>query len=75
MRIVCIDNYEDYYNITIGKTYDVIDILISEDLYSYEIRHEYAIKDNDNLRAYLPEHCFISISEYRNDKIDKLLAE
>ena len=65
MKVKCIDNRGFNEYITIGKTYDVIE----EDDMSYTI-----INDNGH-GWWLNKQCFKTISEIRNEKINKLLAE
>ena len=65
MRIVCIYNYEDYYNITIGKSYEVIE---------YDMI-EYRIIDDDGCLIWYPKKWFKPLSEYRNETINKLLED
>jgi hypothetical protein len=70
MKIVCIENCDRYnnhlYNLTIGKTYDAIDV---DDYIDYLI-----VNDSDNITFY-DTFLFKSPSEYRNMKIDKLLNQ
>ena len=62
MKVKCIDN-NGYVLLTIGKTYDVI---------SYHDDH-IIIRCYD-YPYYCPTKCFKSLSEIRNEKIDKLLG-
>jgi hypothetical protein len=64
MKVVCINN-KGFTNLTISKTYEAI----VEDDYCYRI-----ISDYGNEYRY-PKSYFKSLSEIRNEKIDKLLAE
>ena len=73
MKVVCIDknDYEyftiiNYYiDITINKKYDIISYFNDKCL---------ILNDNQNERLY-PIYLFKTISEYRNDKINKLLED
>jgi hypothetical protein len=65
VKVKCIDNYGWSY-LTIGKTYDVIEI---DDEYGYKI-----IDDSDYKNWYEKE-LFKTISEIRNEIINKLLED
>ena len=64
MKMKCI-NDDGWFNLTSGKTYEIID----EDIYYYLIIND--IGDEDWFR----KSYFRSLSEYRNETIDKLLAD
>ena len=64
MKIVCIKKNNYHFNITISKTYDVIE----EEDYGYIIINDRGIKD------WFPKYIFKLLSEIRNEIIDKLLA-
>ena len=64
MKVKCINDYWLFY-LTIGKTYEVI----SENAWRYII-----IDDTGEDNRYLVEW-FKTLSELRNEKIDKLLEE
>lgn len=70
MEIVCINNKDLKgrleSGLTIGKTY----YAISDDKYRYNIIDD----NNTNLWNY-PRQWFKTLSEIRNDKIDKLLSD
>ena len=61
MKVVCISN--KCMTIEVGETYDVI----NEDDYRYEIINDYGVK------CWREKEMFKSLSEIRNEKIDKLL--
>lgn len=63
MNVVCKENINGQFSITIGKSYEVI-----IDKYAYKI-----MDDNDEYKYY-PKEMFKSLSEIRNEKINKLLA-
>lgn len=63
MNVVCKENINGQLSITIGKSYEVI-----IDKYAYKI-----MDDNDEYKYY-PKEMFKSLSEIRNEKINKLLA-
>lgn len=63
MKIKCIDNNNNRTNLTIGKTYEVIYIYIG----FYKITDDYGYKDWHSIKL------FKTLSEIRNEKIDKLL--
>jgi deoxyxylulose-5-phosphate synthase len=62
MKVKCI---EKDGCITVGKTYEVLEI---DDDVGY-----YIIIDNDNDKMCYPKEYFKPLSEYRIEKIDKLL--
>jgi hypothetical protein len=65
-KIICIDN-GGYRYLTIDKTYYTTE---------YKNDYYYIISDRDikyDIDEWYPEECFNPLSEYRNDKIDKLL--
>jgi hypothetical protein len=70
MKIVCVDNdimletYRRGIYLTVGKTYDVIE---KED-------NLYHIINDINNEDWYGQFRFKLLSEYRNDKIDKLLG-
>ena len=64
MKVKCLNNgYSD--NLTIGKTYEVINKFICY----------YDIVNDKNIVFEYPLKWFKPLSEIRNEKIDKLLAE
>jgi hypothetical protein len=63
MKVVCIDNDNDWFYLTIGKVYEVI--IVSD--FGYILINDISIKCN-----YRKEY-FKTLSEIRNEKIDKLL--
>ena len=63
--VKCIKN-NDWSNLTIGKTYEVIHTLSNGD---------YRIMDNYGINYIYPKGLFKTLAEIRNDKIDKLLGE
>ena len=63
MKVKCIIN-KGCNDLTIGKTYEVID----------EIANKYLINDDRDRWPY-PKYWFKPLSDIRNEKIDKLLAE
>jgi hypothetical protein len=70
MKIVCINNWYNNendicYNLTLCKTYKVI----NKDIYQYNII------DDFNNRCWYNKDRFKLLSEYRNDRIDKLLED
>ena len=62
-KVVCIDNYDYEGELTISKTYEIVD----EDKYFYNII------DNNDFTCICEKECFKKLSEIRNEKIDKLL--
>ena len=73
MKVVYIDDNKDdegniielpYYDLTIGKTYDVI---------KYDWDGYYIIINDTDYENLYPKEWFKTIAEYRNEKIDKLL--
>jgi hypothetical protein len=66
MKVVCIDNEYNENYLTIGEFYEVIHETI------YECEYYYITDDNSKL-DYYPKILFKNLSEYRNEKIDKLL--
>jgi hypothetical protein len=65
MKIKCIYNYGWGGSLTIGKIYDAIKI--------YDAG--YVIIDDNGYKFLYSKECFKLLSEMRNEKIDKLLAE
>lgn len=63
VKCISIEGWEIY--LTVGKIYDVIDY---DGLY-------YHLKADDSYMHFYPKECFKSISEIRNDEINKLLGE
>ena len=66
MKVKYIKNIDYELNLAIGKIYDVIDIAYNGN---------YIIIDDDNDKWIYPKSWFKPLSEIRNEKIDKLLAE
>ena len=66
MKVKCIKNEDQEYCLTIGKTYEVIRIYPDGD---------YTIIDDIGGENWYYKNRFIPLSEYRNNKIDKLLEE
>lgn len=71
-KVKCIDNQDDLYLLTIGKTYEVID----------DNENGYWIERDDCVSQFVPgtytwyhKKWFGISSEWRNEKIDKLLDE
>jgi hypothetical protein len=65
MKIICIKNIGYERHLTIGKTYEVINISINDD---------YFIIDDDNDGCWLYRKSYFKpLSEIRNEKINKLL--
>jgi hypothetical protein len=65
MKVVCKEN-DGYKNcLTINKTYDII----NEKKYGYQM-----INDKGYIWG-CSKHCFKLLSEYRNEKINKLLED
>ena len=65
MKVVCINNSDGWHYLTKGKIYDII----KEDNYNYNIIN------NKGYNSWYPKSCFKLLSEIRNEKINKLLAE
>ena len=69
MKVVCIKNdnfiYGCYCDLTIGETYYIIDI---------SINGNYQIIDDTGYKHYFYKEWFKTVSELRNDKINKLLG-
>lgn len=65
MKIKCID-VSGYHHLTIGKTYDVTYIFSDGD---------YKIINDKGREDWYPKYYFKKLSEYRNETINKLLAE
>ena len=73
MKVICIgdknpDGYK-YDNITIGETYDAIERKLYRSVFYI------LAKDDVNVDVSYCTNVFKTISEIRNDKIDKLLGE
>jgi hypothetical protein len=72
MKVVCINNGEmdkatnDWVNLTIGKTYDVLGDNVSHSDSIFNI-----INDISNKGSYHSGR-FITLDKYRNDKLEKL---
>lgn len=71
MKVKCINNRYEYNNwkfisLTIGKIYDVFEIIRD---------CEYLIINDHNMESSYPKECFTSLSEIRNDTINKLLED
>lgn len=70
MKVVCINNIDDNddieYNMIVGKTYEVS--------YIYPDGDYIIINDKGNQTWYHKEY-FKTLTEYRNDTINKLLAK
>jgi hypothetical protein len=67
MKVICIKNCNDsgyLFNLEIGKIYDVNDIINSDNYRVFRTRYKY-----------YPKYLFKTLSEIRNEKIDKLLEE
>lgn len=67
MTVICIDNIEYYpingnLNLTIGKKYEVV----------YNNPNFYAIRNDMNNILHVNKGRFNTISEYRNNKLNKL---
>ena len=69
MKVKCI-GIGTYKCLTLGKTYDVIDVIDEDEDYWYYI----IINDKDNQTWYEKEY-FKPISKIRNETIDKLLSD
>ena len=67
MKVLYICDYDWEGNFTLGKIYDVIDYDTDG---SYTIIDDYGMKYNG-----YPDEWFKSLSEIRNEKIDRLLDE
>jgi hypothetical protein len=67
MKVVCINDNDGWCNLTIGKTYEVYEVIKI-----YEPR-AYAIINDENIEEWFPKQWFKTVSEIRNDKIDRLL--
>ena len=65
MKVVCIDNIPWVNKLTIGKTYEVININ------EYD---QYFMIDDDGYRTWSSKR-FKTLSEVRNDTINKLLED
>ena len=65
MKVVCIDDKDAGLRLTIDKIYDIIDIETDW----------YVIKDNFNVISRFYTIRFKSLSEIRNETIDKILEE
>jgi hypothetical protein len=70
MNLICIQNskrfkygFEYYDNITIGKVYDIL---------NYKNGHYWIWDDNANQRG-IPTECFMSVEEWRDNQINKVL--
>ena len=66
MKVECINNYNNHYDLTIGKTYEVFD----ED----NKKTRYWIIDDTGYGYWFPKECFKTLSELRNETINKLLG-
>ncbi len=56
--------YADY-RFTVGKTYTIDERILNDGFY--------VVDDNKFCCYYLPKGCFITLSEYRNNKINSIL--
>jgi len=65
VKVICIDiqNNPPWWNLTIDKIYD-----------SCEVTHERTIYivDDSGLGRYYPRSCFITLDEYRNQKLEDI---
>jgi hypothetical protein len=82
MKVICIDNKmkyhnNEYYYLTIGKTYEGFPIDIDIDPYIRNGKETkfYFICDNSNTSNLYPIDRFITLQEYRNNKINEILNE
>jgi hypothetical protein len=69
MKVVCIVNENNWFALTIDKTYEVIKEVIKFNNVWYLI-----INDKENKYCF-PKEWFKPLSEYRIEKINKLLEE
>ena len=78
MKVVCINNglpisktIVDRKALTIGKIYEVLDsdILVEFDTGHYEIKNDF--NDNKNYN----KHLFVTLEQWRNQQLNKLLNE
>lgn len=70
-KVVCINN-EGYSNLTIGKIYHAINTILQQDEYICIQETTCGIMDGYFMAE---RELFVTLEEYRNEKIDKLLAE
>jgi hypothetical protein len=77
MKLICIDTKE-YTNITLGKCYDSFDNGKSMEIHCWIIKFENfifsIIDDSGNVRG-INKNCFITLEEYRNQKIESILLK
>jgi hypothetical protein len=73
-KIVCIDNKWFTYHFTIGKVYDVIQI-VKPYTAALEEEYIYKIKDDVGITRDVEFPKFTTIESYRNDKIEIILNE
>ena len=70
MKIKCINNKGYEYHLTVGKTYEVIKR--NDKININSITWYYMIDDVNDILCF-PKTYFKTLSEIRNEKIDKLL--
>ena len=65
MKVKCIDKVDGWFNLTVGKIYEVI---------GYG-GYRYNIIDDIGDECWFPKECFKTLSELRNETINKLLED
>jgi hypothetical protein len=74
MKVVCIDNKVDFsyspLTLTIGKIYDVIDFGSIDP--QYKNLSVYGLKNDNHIVCHYFKVRFISLKEYRKQKLEKL---
>ena len=73
--IVCINTFHkgsNYYNITIGKKY-TYDESVNPNHPMNWVELGYWIKDDNNRDRKVPKECFVTLEEYREMQLNKIL--
>lgn len=74
MKVICKSTYLDpnWFSISVGETYTVLDTAISsgDDTIYYDIR-----LNSGSSICWIPSTCFISLNEFRDEKIDDILND
>jgi hypothetical protein len=75
-KIVCINNIHHSLNekiggLNIGKTYDAI-YLDNDGINVYYYNYNVSVNNDDGIWIFYPKEYFVSLSEYRKIKLEKL---
>ena len=73
MKVICKSTYLDpnWFSISVGETYTVLDTAISSDGDS-TIYYNIKLSSGSSI-CWIPSTCFITLEEFRDDKIDDIL--